>query len=186
MSRHPARTLLLISGSTRRGSVNSSALATAASTLPEGWQATTCSALADLPHFTPDLDGEAIPGSVRDLRTAVRAADALLFSTPEYAGTLPGALKNLLEWTIGDTVMTGKPVAWLNCSTAPGRAAGTYRTLRTVLTYTAARVVEDACLDVPVERRLIGADGVVTDADVRHRIGTSVRALTTAATRTRP
>ncbi|MCP2334271.1 NAD(P)H-dependent FMN reductase [Actinoalloteichus cyanogriseus DSM 43889] len=181
MSVHPASTLLLVSGSVRRGSVNSAALATAASTLPGGWQATMYSGLADLPHFSPDLDTDGGPRPVLDLRAAIRNADALLFSTPEYAGTLPGAFKNLLEWTIGDTVMTGKPVAWLNPSTAPRRAAGTYQALRTVLAYTAARIVEDACLDVPVERGQIGADGVVTDPDVRRRIGGSVRALTASA-----
>lgn len=76
------------------------------------------------------------PSSVSDLRTYVGNADTLLFSTPEYAGALPGALKNLLERTIGDTVMAGKSVGWINPSTAPQRAAGTYASLETVLQYT--------------------------------------------------
>ena len=90
-----------------------------ASTLYEG--------MADLPAFNPDLDGDPPPLTVVDLRQAIREADALLFSTPEYAGGLPGSFKNLLDWTVGDArpdSIYKKPVGWLNVAArgAPPRA----------------------------------------------------------------
>ncbi len=75
--------------------------------------------MADLPHFNPDHDVDPLHPAVADLRTTIGAAGAVLFSTPEYAGALPGSFKNLLDWMIGD-VQTGsiyeKPVGWINAS----------------------------------------------------------------------
>lgn len=89
------------------------------------------------------------PEFVGDLRAGIDAARAVLFCTPEYAGAMPGSLKNLLEWTIGATVMTGKPVGWINPSTAPQRAAGIYDSLKTVLNYTGASLGEGAAATFP-------------------------------------
>lgn len=177
MADEPTRSLLLISGSTRDGSINTSVLRTATALLPPYSTAEIYAGLAQLPHFDPDLEQSRPPSSVTDLRTAIRTSDALLFCTPEYAGAMPGALKNLLEWTIGDTVMSGKPVGWINPSTAPQRASGSYESLRTVLSYTGAAIVEAACLDVPVGRSLISDTGTIDDPTVRMRIRTAVLAL---------
>jgi chromate reductase, NAD(P)H dehydrogenase (quinone) len=120
--------------------------------------------LADLPAFDPDLDTAAPPPAVRHLRTSIHWADAVVFSTPEYAGALPGSFKNLLDWTIGDDAAGSvyeKPVAWLN--TAPRGAAGAHAELRTVLTYAHARIVEEACRTVPLQASLLGPDGLVGD-----------------------
>lgn len=91
---------------------------------------------------------------------------------------MPGALKNLLEWTIGDTVMSGKPVGWVNPSTAPRRAAGTYETLRTVLSYTEATIVDDACLDIPIARSQVGESGTIVDAVIRKQLHNAITPLT--------
>jgi chromate reductase len=80
--------------------------------------------MALLPHFNPDDDTEPLPAPVADLRARIAAADAVLFSTPEYAGALPGSFKNLLDWTIGGGEIYQKPVAWINVSTMPTGAAG--------------------------------------------------------------
>ena len=92
--------ILLISGSTRRGSGNTAALRTVQAIAPEGITAEMYEGLAVLPAFSPDED-EHPPGPAAELREGIAAADALLFCTPEYAGTLPGSLKNLLDWTVG-------------------------------------------------------------------------------------
>ncbi len=154
--------------------MNSAVLATAADVLEFELDAEFYAGMAELPHFNPDLDHDPVPDAVRDLREAVTEAHAVLFSTPEYAGVMPGALKNLLEWTIGATVLSGKPVGWINPSTAPGGAAGTYANLRTVLGYTGATVVEDACVDVPVARADIGPDGTIGDEGIRDAIRDAV------------
>lgn len=176
-----AKTLLHISGSTREGSINTAVLTTAATLLPSNWSPTTYTGLTQLPHFNPDLEQAGPPSTVVNLRTVIQASGALLISTPEYAGAMPGALKNLLEWTIGDTAMSGKPVGWLNPSTAPQRAAGTYRSLRTVLQYTGAVIVEEACLDIPVGRALISDTGTVDDPATQDQVRAAVLALTSNA-----
>lgn len=178
MTEEPARSLLLISGSTREGSINTAMLKTATIMLPSRWTALIYAGLAHLPHFNPDLEQSGPPSSVTDLRAWIRTSDALLFCTPEYAGAMPGALKNLLEWTIGDTVMSGKPVGWINPSTSPQQAAATYESLKTVLSYTGVAIVEDACLNIPVGRSLISDTGTVQDPTTRERIRTAVHALT--------
>jgi len=173
--------ILLISGSVRHGSVNSAVIATAAELLPTDVAPVIYSQLADLPHFNPDLDREPLPQPIVELRRMIGESSALFFSSPEYAGTMPGALKNLLEWTVGGTETTNIPTGWVNPSTMPNRAAGTYTSLRIVLGYTDANVVDQACADVPVPRSLIGEDGIVRDEAIRSAISHALLALVSAA-----
>lgn len=169
--------LLLISGSVRATSTNASVLNTVASLAGDRFEPIVFTALAGLPFFNPDNDHDPLPPAIRDLRTAIDNASALLFSTPEYAGAMPGALKNLLEWTVGGVEIAGKPTGWINPSTTVQRAAGTYESLRVVLEYTDARLVPAACLDVPVPRALIGEDGIIRDAGTRARLDAVIAAL---------
>src|SRR5215831_13539886 len=83
--------VLLISGSLRRMSTNTAVLRTAQAVAPKGVEAILYDGVRMLPHFDPDLDGELLDPAVAALRAAIRHADALLFSTPEYAGALPGS-----------------------------------------------------------------------------------------------
>ena len=133
--------------------------------------------MTDLPHFKPDDDADPLPAAVADLRAQIDAAAAVLFCTPEYAGALPGTFKNLLDWTVGGFEMYRKPVAWVNASGSPTRAADAHASLETVLGYIHADVVAAACAHIPVARDRVGADGMVADADVRGRIGEVLTAL---------
>ena len=179
MTRIP--TVLMISGSTRAGSTNSAALQTAADVLGEEIRPVLYQGLARLPHFNPDDDHDPLPAEVARLRELIAEADALLFCTPEYAGDLPGSFKNLLDWTVGGSETSGKPSAWINVSSAPTGAAGAHRALRTVLTYTDARVVDEGCADIPVPRSVIDpATGLVTDPAVRDAMAAAVRGLLAA------
>lgn len=126
--------------------------------------------LAELPHFNPDDDAAPLPPAVAGLRSRIGAADALLLSTPEYAGGLPGSFKNLLDWTIGGGEIYGKPVAWINASTSGTGAADAHDSLRRVLRYAGAEVVEAACAHIPVARDAVGPDGIILDAAIRDRI----------------
>ena len=155
--------VLLISGSTRNGSANSAALLTAAELAPAGVTPALYGGLADLPAFNPDHDGDLLPAAAAALRREIAAAGAVLFCTPEYAGTLPGSFKNLLDWTVGGGELYGKPVAWLNVAN-PGRGGGAMATLITVLSYVGATVVDSACRDIPVPREAVTAGGTVRDA----------------------
>jgi NAD(P)H-dependent FMN reductase len=170
--------ILLVSGSLRIASTNAAALRTIAGVAPAGVDINVYDGLAGLPQFNPDDDGESLPVSVAEMRKAVQAADAILFSTPEYAGALPGPLLNFLDWTIGDDSpgsIYEKPVAWINVSLRGADLA--HESLRTVLGYAHARIVEDACLRVPVRSDLIGEDGLIHDEGVRAQLAGAVAAL---------
>jgi NAD(P)H-dependent FMN reductase len=173
--------LLLISGSVRAGSTNTAALRTAAELAGDGVGTVLYEGMAALPHFNPDDDAEgAAPHpAVAELRRAVAEADAILICTPEYAGALPGALKNLLEWTIGDGGTYGKPVAWINVSgpAAPTGGTDAHDSLRKVLNYSGADIVEAACMRVPLERSAVGPDGLVSDPAAREGIARALDEL---------
>jgi NAD(P)H-dependent FMN reductase len=172
--------IVLLSGSLRDGSSNEAVLRTAQAVVPSGMRTVFYDGLAALPHFNPDDDAEPLPVPVAELRAAIAGADAILICAPEYAGTLPGSFKNLLDWTVGGTEIGGKPVAWVNAA-APGRGQGAEATLRTVLGYTGADIVESACTRIPVDRRMVGADGVITDPGVREQLGEVLGLLAGAA-----
>jgi NAD(P)H-dependent FMN reductase len=154
--------ILLISGSTRSGSANTAALVTAGTLAPGGMTTELYGGLETLPAFNPDHDGDRVPGPVEELRRQIEGADAVLFCTPEYAGTLPGSFKNLLDWTVGGGQLNGKPVAWVNVA-AVNRGRGAPETLTPVLGYVGAVVVESACRHLPVDRSAIGSDGIIAD-----------------------
>ncbi|MFD7257453.1 NADPH-dependent FMN reductase [Streptomyces sp. NPDC059874] len=165
--------ILLLSGSLRAGSSNEAVLRTAHAVAAEsagGVRTALYEGLGELPHFNPDHDTDPLPAPVAELRAAIAGADALLVCTPEYAGTLPGSFKNLLDWTVGGTEIGDKPVAWVNAA-APGRGGGAEATLRTVLGYTGAAVVEEACVRIPVSGQQTGPDGTLADPAVRARLG---------------
>jgi chromate reductase, NAD(P)H dehydrogenase (quinone) len=171
--------VLLISGSTRGGSTNTAALRTASAVAPAGVSTAFYSEMAGLPAFNPDDDHDPLPTPVAHLRAALAQADALLVCTPEYAGALPGAFKNLLDWTVGDPVMDGKPVAWVNVASiaAPTGGAGAHGELATVLGYLGADIVPAACTRSPMSRQDIDTDGLVGNAEVRVGLSAALRAL---------
>ena len=167
--------ILLISGSTRQRSGNTAALRTVQAMAPDGITAEMYQGLAALPAFSPDED-EQPPGPAAALRARIAAADALLFCTPEYAGTLPGSLKNLLDWTVGGGEIYGKPVGWINVAVG-GRGAGAEEHLAMVLRYVGAVAVDGACVRVPVPRDVAGPDGIIADPAIRAALGAALTAL---------
>jgi NAD(P)H-dependent FMN reductase len=144
---------------------------------PQGVQTVYFDGLDALPHFNPDLDADPLPPRVAALRSAIEYADAVLFCTPEYAGTLPGSFKNLLDWCVGGTSLTDKPVAWVNVAADPRRGGGAAATLATVLGYVQARIVDEACVHIPVDR----AAGTIASAATRELITAALRDLVAVA-----
>jgi chromate reductase len=179
--------ITLISGSLRGGSGNSAVVRTAAAVAVEGVEAAVYEGMGDLPHFNPDDDREPLHPAVAALRAALAADDAVLFCTPEYAGALPGSFKNLLDWTVGGAEMYRRPVAWINASgpAAPTGGADAHASLRTVLGYVGADIVEAACVRIPVARDTVGPDGLVAGAGLREQIAGALAALA-AHVRERP
>ncbi|HMJ57071.1 MAG TPA: NADPH-dependent FMN reductase [Polyangiaceae bacterium] len=177
MAADPFR-ILLISGSTRSASTNTAALRTAQVVAPLGVVATLYRQMVELPHFNPDddrgddavLGSEALHPVVAALRREIASAHAVLFSTPEYAGALPGSFKNLLDWTVGGDELYGKPGAWLNVSSSPTGAAQAHASLATVLGYLNVDIVEAACARIPVAHADVGPDGLIAAAAIREEI----------------
>jgi NAD(P)H-dependent FMN reductase len=173
---------LLISGSTRAASTNTAMLRTVAALATPELTTELYADLAGLPAFNPDDDRDPLPEPVGRLRAKIHQADALLFCTPEYAGALPGAFKNLLDWTVGDAEpgsIHAKPVGWLNVAgpAAPSGGADAHDSLVKVLGYVGARVVDTACLRLPLTHEAVGADGLIADPTARNAALDAVRAL---------
>src|SRR6188768_4007826 len=143
--------LLTISGSLREGSYNTALARAAADVAPENVEVELFDGLGELPLFDADLEGDANP-AVRHLRERIDAADAVLFVTPEYNGSIPGVLKNAVDWASrprGDAALLHKTVAVAGASTGQYGALWAQQDLRRVLGVAGARVV---CPELPVGR----------------------------------
>jgi len=152
--------ILLISGSTDDGSLHTAALRTATRLAPADLTCTLYDDLRSLPAFVPGQRAE--PDAVARLRHQVADANVLLFSTPEYAGSLPGTLKNLLDWLIARGDLHDKPVAWLSVA-APGQDDGARTTLETVLDFGNARILRWAWTRIPLSPHAVDAHGTIAD-----------------------
>lgn len=175
LQNHPL-TLVLICGSLRSQSVNGAVIATGAEMTPATARAVIYKRLGDLPHFNPDDDHAPLPEPVANLREQLRGADAVLFSTPEYAGSLPGSFKNLLDWTVGGSSVYRLPVGWINPS-VHGGSQDTYAALQIVLNRAGADIIERACVDIPVPREAVGPDGRIIKPEIRAAISQAVGEL---------
>ncbi len=143
--------LLAISGSLRAGSYNTALARAAADVAPDGVEVEIFDGLGELPLFDADLEGDAHP-AVRHLRESIADADAVLFVTPEYNGSIPGVLKNAVDWASrprDDAALRNKTVAVAGASTGQYGALWAQQDLRRVLGVAGARVV---CPELPVGR----------------------------------
>ncbi|MFT3866224.1 MAG: NAD(P)H-dependent oxidoreductase [Solirubrobacterales bacterium] len=138
--------VLGISGSLRRDSFNAALLRAAAERLPDGVEFELFGRLAEIPPYDSDIEeaGEA-PDAVAALRDAMRAADAVLVATPEYNSSIPGALKNALDWAsrpAGESALMGTPAAVLGASTGMFGAVWAQAETRKALGALGGRVLE--------------------------------------------
>jgi chromate reductase len=138
--------ILAIPGSLREGSYNMALARAAVERTPEGTEVVLYDCLGELPLYSEDLDGEYAPDAVRDLRTAIEDADAILFVTPEYNGSVSGVLKNAIDWASrpprGGAALWGKTAAVAGASTGQFGAIWAQQDLRRILGIAGARVIE--------------------------------------------
>jgi chromate reductase len=143
--------ILAVSGSLRESSFNTSLLRAAAEAAPDGIELELWEGIGDLPFYDEDLEAD-VPESARRLREAWEAADAILFATPEYNGSVPGGLKNAVDWASRprlDAVLRNKPVAVVGASTGQFGALWAQQDLKRILGIAGARVVGT---EIPVSR----------------------------------
>src|SRR4051794_5841986 len=164
--------ILGISGSLRQGSHNSELLRAAAKTLPSGVELEVFDGLRDLPHYDADLDVEPAHEAVARLREAIEQADGVLISTPEFNGSIPGVLKNALDWAsrpFPDSALKGKPVAVVGASTGLFGAVWAQADVKKVLGITGADVL-DGELPVGQASGAFGDDGHLVEPDLRNAL----------------
>jgi chromate reductase len=137
--------VLGISGSLRRDSLNRALLRAAAERLPAGAELVEFDRLREVPPYDEDVEADGTPVDVEELRAAVRSADTVLIATPEYNSSIPGQLKNALDWIsrpAGKSALTGKPAAVVGASTGMFGAVWAQAELRKVLGAMGGRVIE--------------------------------------------
>jgi len=163
--------VLGISGSLRRDSHNTELLRAAAKLLPPGTDWALHDGLKTIPPFDEDEEHAAPPSVIR-FRDEIAAADVVLFSTPEYNSSIPGHLKNALDWVsrpIETNSLRNKPVAVIGASTGMFGAVWAQAELRKVLASIGARVV-DAELPVPSAHELLGDPAAVAESGLHEQL----------------
>ncbi len=166
--------VLALSGSLRTQSINSAVLLAAQSLASANLTVTIYRGLGDLPHFNPDLDTATPPTTVIALREAINASDALLICTPEYAHGIPGTLKNGLDWLVSYAPFSGKFVAIINAR--PG-ADYAQASLREILSAMNARVIEKACVTLPLTNNTLDTTALLKLPVIRERLQFSLTTL---------
>jgi len=177
--------ILAVSGSLRAGSHNTLLLRAAAEAAPEGVEVELAepSLVADLPLYDQDLDTGDAPDAVARLREEWDAADAILFATPEYNGSVPGGLKNAIDWASRprlEAALTNKTVAVIGASTGQFGAMWAQADLRKILGTAGARVVGDE-LPVTHAHEKFDHAGRLLDAELFERLRLALETLASEA-----
>jgi len=164
--------ILAVSGSLRADSYNTALARAAQEFAPAGVDLELYENLAALPPYDADVDGEDAPAAVRELRERIAAADALLVVTPEYNGSIPGVLKNAIDWASRphrEAALWGKTVAVAGATTGQYGALWAQQDLRRVLGIAGARVIVG---DLPVARaqNVFDENGRLRDPVVAQRL----------------
>jgi chromate reductase, NAD(P)H dehydrogenase (quinone) len=174
--------ILGVSGSLREGSHNTSLLRAAVEGAPEGVELELWEGLGELPLYDEDLEHDP-PESVRRLREDWAAADAILFATPEYNGSVPGGLKNAIDWASRprlEGVLQNKPAAVVGASTGQFGALWAQQDLKRILGVAGARVVGT---EIPVGRahERFDAQGRLLDSEIFEQLRLHLTTLASEA-----
>jgi chromate reductase len=169
--------VLGFSGSLRKGSANTGLLRVAAEVLPEGMTLDVFD-IAPIPFYNADVEAEGRPEPVNAFREAIRTADALLIACPEYNYSIPGVLKNAIDWASrgADQPFAGKPVALMGAGGGLGTARSQYH-LRQVCVFLDMHPLNKPELFVPMASQKFDRNGNLTDDSIKERVGTLLTAL---------
>ena len=172
--------LLGLSGSLRQDSHNTNLLRAAAALMPHGVELEVYDRLRELPPYDADLDIQPADQAVARLRDAIADADGLVIATPEFNGSIPGVLKNALDWAsrpFPDNALRGKPVAVIGASTGLFGAVWAQAETRKVLGVVGADVIDQE-LPVGLADTAFADDGQLLDAEQRAALAGLVGVLT--------
>src|SRR6202049_4795630 len=171
MSDAKGTTVLAICGSLRTGSYNRAALRTAIELKPPGMILETAD-IVSIPLYNEDLRALGFPPPVERLRAQIAAADALLFVTPEYNYSMPGVLKNAMDWASRppNQPFAGKPVAIMGASGSTLGTAGAPYHLRPTCVFLDMHAVNKPEVFVARAQEKFDADGRLTDEPTRKMV----------------
>ncbi len=169
--------ILAIAGSVRKNSVNKALLGYIANTFSEVCAIEIYDQVEQLPIFNPDLEGDLMPAIITELQAKIVAADGVIISTPEYVFSLPGNLKNLLEWNVSSTVFLEKPVA-LIVAAASGLKA--FESLDLVMsTITCSPIPDELKAHFQGIGKKVSIDGEILDIEIIEKINSLMKAFST-------
>lgn len=151
--------ILGISGSTKSRSTALSILEFLAKKYKKNIEVNIYKQLDDLPHFNPELEDD-LPPAVLELRTLIKEADGILFCTPEYVYSLPGSLKNLIEWNVSTVLFSNKPVSMI-VAAASGKKA--FESLDLILTTIEASLPNESKLLIQGAKGKLSNEGTIED-----------------------
>ena len=164
--------ILAISGSLRQNAYSTLLARSAVELTAEGVELTVFEGLDSIPGFDQDLEPDHVPDPVQYLRRQIAEADALLVVTPEYNASIPGALKNAIDWAsrpTGSSALMGKPTAIVSSSPSPFGGAWANQHVRKVFSITGTPVAETELAIGKVDGRF-SPDGELADRDTRDQI----------------
>jgi chromate reductase, NAD(P)H dehydrogenase (quinone) len=173
-----APTILTANASLRKGSYGALLLAVGEAEIVRLGGTVRRLDLAPIPHYSEDLDTEAVPPVAADLRAEMAAADGILLTTPAYNGAVPGALKDAIDWAsrpLGQAAFRGRPIAVVTHSVGPGAGMASADYLKAVLAALGGRMVAPITSIAKVTQSL-DADGVV-DAATSAAVHATAQAL---------
>jgi NAD(P)H-dependent FMN reductase len=139
--------ILAISGSARLNSTNTAMLRAIRAIAPSDIELSIFDGVGRLPVFSPDLEGEWLPEVVRDFIDVIAQSDGVIFTSPEYVRSIPGGLKNAIDWLVSGDDIVHKPIALLHAS---HRGDDMLAGLRTVLATITDRFAGDIFLRLPL------------------------------------
>jgi len=159
--------VLGICGSLHTRSGNLALMKTVAASMPPGVELVLFDGLRHLPHFNPDIEASGVPESVTQWRLALTASDAVFIASPEYGFSLPGVLKNGIDWVIGSGELEQKVVAFTAAVAGPERGRRGLQALRDTLS--------------AVRATIVGGEPIVKGPGLESQVAALVRALVEAA-----
>ena len=176
--------VLAISGSLRKSSTNTLALKAAQKLAPEG-MAIEIADISGIPFYNGDLHAQGEPQSVTALKRQIREANAILIATPEYNYSIPGVLKNALDWVSRppDQPFNEKPVAILGVSPGPVGTARAQYHLRQVLVFMNSFTLNKPEIFINHSGQKFSPEGELTDAQTAQFIQDQLKALQLLAAR---
>ncbi|MES2780809.1 MAG: NADPH-dependent FMN reductase [Bacteroidota bacterium] len=168
--------VLAICGSIKNTSANYTLLKTIQTLANDMFELEIYDELTTLPYFNPNPENENSHASVVAFRNKIATADGIFICTPEYVFSLPGILKNALEWTVSTTVFTDKPAALITASSS-GKVA--HESLLLIMKTLGVKTSDECCLLIQSIKSKMTADGNIIDSATKEQVIQLIEAFDT-------